>query len=193
GVAHVSSGSFDNPLYIRGADELPQEELTKYGLTSTRGCDPTDRICHTASRRGYYLAIPIQLGGTGVGFRIEPTVSWGGAFTSWGGYAGPTFEFHLADPFYLGFGFGLKSAYVQPDDWRYAVDIFGRIPVWATLYLSEGLALVGEFAFGAGASGYVSKLRDVYNPVDMTVLGHRRDITFGWARTWDLSIGLRFP
>jgi hypothetical protein len=193
GVAHVSSGSFDNPIYISGAETLPQDELTQYGLISGRGCDPVDRRCTTASRRGYYLAIPIQLGGTGVGFRVEPTVSWGDRFTSWGGYAGPTFEFHLAEPLYFGFGFGLKAAYVLPDDWRYAVDVFGRIPVWFTLYPSDNFALVVEGAFGAGASGYVSNLRSIYNPVDMTTVGERRDITFGWARTWDLSIGIRFP
>jgi hypothetical protein len=193
GVAHVSSGRIDNPTYIDGADQLPQDQLTEYGLVSGRGCDPVDRQCRTSSRRGYYLAVPIQLGGTGVGFRVEPTVSWGSAYSAFGGYAGPTFEFHVAEPFYLGFGFGLKAAYVLPDDWEYAVDVFGRIPVWATLYLTDGLALVGEFAFGAGASGYVSELRNVRNPVDNTVIGSRRDMTFGFGRTYDFSIGLRFP
>jgi hypothetical protein len=193
GVAHVRSGTIDNPTYISGADQLSEETLDQYGLTSARGCDPTDRRCRTAARRGYYLAIPIQLGGTGVGFRLEPAIGWGHAFSAYGAYAGPTFEFHVADPFYLGFGFGLKAAYVLPNDWEYAVDVYGRIPVWATLYLTDGLALVAEFAFGAGASGYVSELRNVRNPVDNTVIGNRRDITFGLGRTWDLSIGLRFP
>jgi hypothetical protein len=193
GTAHVRSGTIENPTYISGADQLPEDQLEQYGLTSARGCDPVDRRCRTAARRGYYLAIPIQLGGTGVGFRVEPTVSWGDTFAAYGAYAGPTFEFHIAEPFYLGFGFGLKAAYVLPDQWEYAVDVYGRIPVWATLYLTDGLALVGEFAFGAGASGYVSELRNVYNPIDMQALGSRRDITFGFGRTWDVSIGLRFP
>lgn len=193
GTAHVRSGTIENPTYISGADQLSEAQLEQYGLVSSRGCDPIDRRCHTAARRGYYLAIPIQLGGTGVGFRVEPTVSWGDAFSAFGAYAGPTFEFHVADPFYLGFGFGLKAAYVLPDHWEYAVDVYGRIPVWATLYLTDGLALVGEFAFGAGSSGYVSQLRNVRNPVDNSVIGNRRDITFGFGRTWDVSIGLRFP
>ncbi|HEY6880102.1 MAG TPA: hypothetical protein VI299_18890 [Polyangiales bacterium] len=193
GVANVSAGNIHNPTYIRGADQLPQEELQRYGLTSTRGCDPVDRICHTAARHGYHIAIPIQLGGTGVGFRVEPYMTLGSHSQAYGAYAGPTFEFHLAEPLYFGFGFGLKAAYVLPDGWEYAADLYGRIPAWITLYLTDGLALVGELAFGAGASGYVSRFRNIYNPIDMSVIGHRKDLTFGYGRTWDASIGLRFP
>jgi hypothetical protein len=193
GYSHVSGGSIANPTYIAGSEKLPQADLQRYGLTSTRGCDPVDRHCHTAARSGYQLALAIQLGGTGVGFRIEPYMTFSDNAQAYGAYAGPTFEFHVAEPLYLGFGFGLKAAYVLPDGWEYAADIFGRIPVWATLYLSDGFALVGEFAFGAGASGYVSHFRNVYNPIDMTVIGQRKDLTFGYGRTWDATLGFRFP
>lgn len=193
GVAHVGTGDVDNPTYLQGSEQLPAATLEQYGLTSGRGCDPVDRRCHTSARRGYHLAIPIQLGGSGVGFRLEPYMTLGSGAQAYGAYMGPTFEFHVANPLYLGFGFGLKAAYVNADGWKYAADLYGRIPVWATLYVADNFALVAEFAFGAGASGYVSELRNVYNPVDMTVIGQRSDMTFGFGRTWDASLGFRFP
>jgi hypothetical protein len=193
GFSHVSGGTIENPTYIPGAERLPREQLEKYGLISARGCDPIDRTCHTASRPGYFLAIPIQFGGSGVGFRAEPYIGWNDSFGALGVYAGPTFEFHVAEPFYLGFGFGLRFAYVVPQHWEYAMELYGRIPVWGTFYLTDTFALVAEFAFGAGVSGYVSEVQNVYNPVDMKLIGYRRDLTYGWGRSWDMSIGVRFP
>jgi hypothetical protein len=128
-----------------------------------------------------------------VGFRIEPFIGISEAANAYGVYMGPTFEFHVAKPLYLGFGFGLKAAYVVPDDWRYAIDFHGRIPVDVTLYATENLAFVLEGAFGAGASAFVDAPRSITNPATGRRLARTPNVTFGVARTWDLSVGVRFP
>lgn len=192
GIAHVGTGDVRNPTYIQGAESIPPAQLAAAGLLG-EGCTPIDKRCTTEARRGVHVAIPLQLGGSIVGFRLEPYMTLSSAAKAYGVYTGPTFEFHIAQPLYLGLGFGLKAAWVKDQDWKYAADIYGRIPMRATYYVADDFALVLEFGFGAGASGYVSELKDIINPVTGKRIARRQDITFGFGRTWDLSLGVRFP
>lgn len=193
GIAHVGSGDMRNPTYVAGAETLSQAQLQQAGLIGQGGCDPIDKRCRTQSRTGLQLSVPIQLGGSGVGFRVEPFFTFASSAKAYGLYMGPTFEFQVARaPVYLGFGFGLKAAWVKADDWKYAADLYGRIPAHATYYMTDDVALVLEFAFGAGASGYGTGPRKVTLPGTTRTL-QKSDFTFGFGRTWDISIGVRFP
>jgi hypothetical protein len=192
GVARVGTGDVQNPTYVSNAKNLDQDALRAAGLIGSGGCDIVDARCHTEARRGLHLAVPIQLGGEGVGFRLEPFLTLAPTATAYGVYIGPTFEFQVANPLYLGFGFGLKAAWVRADDWRYAADLYGRIPVHATVYVTDNLALVLEFAFGAGASGYISDPQNIKLP-DGTIIARKQNVQFGFGRTWDVSVGIRFP
>lgn len=192
GLARVGTGDVKNPTYVSNAKNLDQNALRASGLIGTGGCDIVDERCRTEARRGLHLSVPIQLGGAGVGFRLEPFITIAPSATAYGAYTGPTFEFQVANPLYLGFGFGLKAAWVRADDWRYAADLYGRIPVHATVYVTDNLALVAEFAFGAGASGYISDPQNIKLP-DGTTLARKQNVQFGFGRTWDFSVGFRFP
>jgi hypothetical protein len=192
GIAHVGTGDVRNPTYVSTATMLPQSQLEMAGLIG-EGCSIIDKRCTTKSRRGVRLSFPLQIGGSIIGFRLEPYMALASAAKAYGVYMGPTFEFRVADPLYLGFGFGLQVAWVKDDSWKYAADIYGRIPLRVSYYVIDQLALVLEFGFGAGASGYVSELRDVINPATGRRIARRTDMTFGFGRTWDLSIGIRFP
>ena len=192
GMAHVGTGDVANPTYVSGAKNLDQNALRAAGLIGTGGCDIVDERCRTVARRGVHLSLPIQIGGTGVGLRLEPFITIAPSATAYGVYTGPTFEFQVANPLYLGFGFGLKAAWVRADDWQYAADLYGRIPAHATVYVADQLAFVAEFAFGAGASGYVSESRKIVLPGG-TAVARKQDMQVGLGRTWDFSFGIRFP
>lgn len=193
GIAQVGAGDVDNPTYVQGAATLTPAQQAKYGLLGTAGCTPLDRRCHTETRRGVNLSFPVQLGGPGLGIRIEPYMTLAAAAQAYGVYLGPTFEFHVVTQLYLGVGFGLKAAWVKVDPWKYAGDLYGRIPVSITWYAVDDLALVLEAGFGGGASAYFGEVKDIVNPTTGAKLARKADVTFGFGRTWDLSVGVRFP
>lgn len=192
GMAHVGTGNVKNPTYITNVQMLTPAQRAAFGLDG-EGCTPLDRNCRTAARRGVHLSLPIQLGGSVLGFRVEPYMTLSTAAKAFGVYTGPTFEFRVADPLYLGVGFGLKAAWVLDQDWKYAADFYGRIPARITYYPHPQIGLVAEFGFGGGVSGYVSETRDVINPATGVRIARRSDVTFGFGRTWDFSFGVRFP
>lgn len=193
GIAQVGAGDVKNPTYVQGAATLSPEQLAKYGLIDTAGCDPIDRRCHTEARRGVNLSFPFQLGGSGLGLRIEPYLTLASAAKAYGLYVGPTFEFQVLPPLYLGVGFGLKAAWVKAEPWKYAGDVYGRIPLSATWYAMDDLALVLEAGFGGGASAYFGEVKDIINPTTGARIARKANVTFGFGRTWDLSVGVRFP
>ena len=192
GIAHVGTGDVRNPTYVQTSSMIPSSQLEAAGLIG-EGCTILDRRCRTEARRGVQLAFPIQVGGPIVGFRLEPYLTLARAAKAYGIYMGPTFDFQVMRPLYLGFGFGLKAAWVKDDDWKYAADIYGRLPMRVTYYILDGLALVLEFGIGVGASGYVRELRDIIDPRTGRRIARSTDMTFGFGRTWDLTLGFRFP
>jgi hypothetical protein len=195
GYSHQNPGAIDNPVYnttlAQAAAMLTRAELESTGLVGSGGCSLIDRRCHTAARSGFQLAATLHLGGDGFGWDVEPYMMWSDAATALGVYSGPKFDIHLADPLYFGFGFGFKLAYVWADGWQHAADIGGRIPVHVTMYLAKDLALTIEGAFGAGVSGYLKEKQQV--TIEGETLGTVPKMSFGAARVWDLSVGVRFP
>ena len=53
--------------------------------------------------------------------------------------------------------------------------------------------IAAEGGFGAGVSGYLVEKQQVTDPVSGQTLGTVPKMSFGAARVWDLSVGVRFP
>lgn len=163
------------------------------------------------ARTGLHLALPIHLGGEGFGWTIEPYLSrsrigravkdaTGMAngsedveLTALGAYTGPVVNLHLAEPFYLGVGFGARAAYVASDAFALGVDIYGRAPISATYYLAPQFALVAEVGLGYGGSIFAHKSRVVVDPTTNRSKSVTDDPLFGRALSWDFSVGVRLP
>lgn len=165
----------------------------------------------TQPRLGVQVSLPILLGGDGFGWNFEPYFmsssishdvksefgnvvgSESVALKALGMYTGPTFTFQVTAPLYIGFGLGVKADYVFNKDFDYAADLFGRIPVHATYYLSRTIALTAEAGFGYGASVFADKPTMTVNPTTRAVTNVKDDPLYGLAYTWDASIGVRLP
>jgi hypothetical protein len=162
------------------------------------------------ARRGLHIALPIDVGGDGFGWRFEPYVSFasvavtstssaGGVpteqanLTSYGMFTGPTVQIHALQPLYLGIGAGLKTAYVHSNAFDLALDAYVRAPISATYYVTNTVALVAELGFGYGASVYFNKPQPVLDPVTRIVTNQKDDPQFGKAFAWDCTIGVRLP
>ncbi len=137
----------------------------------------------TPGRTGVQLAIPINLGGGGFGWVVEPYFHFA-SYSARGVYTGPTFNLHLADPLYLGFGFGFKGAILKANALDFGMDLGGRIPVTLHYYLANDIGLIAEVGIGYTATGLTLK------PAPGLEAG---DISFGGAFSWDFGVGLRFP
>lgn len=187
GIASNGEGEIDNPTFI---DALPAGPGNKRKLTID-------------SRTGWHLAVPVNLGGDGIGLLLEPSLTFAsieGASTTTGkkkdygvtvisGYLGPNLNLHPIDPLYIGVGAGLKVGYATSDIYDFGLDIFGRVPITATFYVIEDLALVAEFAFGYGVTGYAAK--EYVSTATAKV--EKPDLEFAPVSSWDLTIGVRFP
>jgi hypothetical protein len=167
------------------------------------------------SRRGIRLALPINLGGDGFGWSIEPYLSKSSItrvtsevardgstsyadgeqadLTSYGLFTGPVYNVHVAAPLYLGAGLGLQAAYVASSAFDRAVDGYLRLPLSATYYVSDQVALVAEVGLGYGASLFMEK--EAHTTIDKTTQEVATDSTpmFGTAFAWDCTIGVRLP
>jgi hypothetical protein len=197
GYSHQNAGAIDNPVYNQAiadaAAMLPMDALVSSGLAGDGGCTVIDRRCRTPSRSGLLLAATLHLGGDGFGWDIEPYLMSASTALALGAYTGPKFDIHITDPLYFGFGFGFKIGYVWADGWEHGADLGGRIPVRFTYYLLRNLALVVEGSFGAGVSGYLKEKQQITDPRNGQPLGTAPKMSFGAARVWDLSVGVRFP
>jgi hypothetical protein len=201
GVASVAVGKLRNPVYNRPISEfvtmrgLTAEQLEMFGLDSRQSCSIVEEYCQTSGRTGFQLAVALHVGGDGFGWDVEPYLRAGGNAVVAGIYTGPKFDIHVVDPLYLGFGFGGRVGYVAADGWRHGVEIFGRIPVHATLYLPKksDFALTIEGSFGAGVSGFIAESMPIIDPRNNRQLATSPKIAFGAARSWDISFGVRFP
>lgn len=165
----------------------------------------------TDGRMGMHVAVPITLGGDGFGWNFEPYYmqssivhetkdsqgsvrgSANVGLTSLGMYTGPVFNIHATDPLYIGFGFGVKGAYLMNKGFDYAADLYGRVPVHATYYFNRTIAMTAEVGFGYGASAFADKPRVMIDPVSRSLKNVKDDPLFGLAYTWDATIGVRIP
>ena len=170
---------------------LDAQELSEFVNRVTKGtqegaCTPIMPKCSTPERSGVHVGLVFHVGGDGFGWDAEPYIFYAPDVFSVGVYTGPKFDFHVADPLYLGFGLGAKVAYVAAEGWRYGADVYGRIPVHITWYVLPNLALEVEGAFGAGVSGYASDPKNY-------IITSAPEFKFGTARSWDVTFGIRFP
>jgi hypothetical protein len=165
----------------------------------------------TDSRMGLQVSVPINLGGDGFGWMLEPYFNQSSVghdlkdssgnvlgtdsvnLQALGIYTGPTFNIHAMDALYVGFGLGVKGAYLMNSSFQYAADLYGRVPVHATYYMSRSLALVAEVGFGYGASVFADKPQVMVDRTAHTARNLQDDPKFGLAYTWDATIGVRLP
>jgi hypothetical protein len=170
---------------------LNAQELSEFVSRVTKGtqqgaCTPVMPTCTTPERNGVHVGLIFHVGGDGFGWDAEPYIFHASDVFSVGMYTGPKFDFHLANPLFLGVGLGAKVAYVAAEGWRYGADVYGRIPVHLTYYVAPNFALEVEGAFGAGVSGYATEPRDY-------IITTAPEFKFGTARSWDITFGFRFP
>lgn len=195
-----------NPMAWAGIGVKAGLSSVRSGGVSIQGYDVSSQ-----ARTGMQLSVPINMGGSGFGFVIEPmltsysishevknttgvvTGSESVSLLGLGGYLGPTINFHVIDPLYLGFGFGLRGTYMLNSAYEYAADIGGRVPLTATYYVSKQVALVGEVGLGYGASLFADKPEPMLDPLTQSITNVQDDPSFGLAFAWDASIGARFP
>jgi hypothetical protein len=159
------------------------------------------------SRAGFQLAMPMNMGGDGFGWMIDPYLNFASmegvgidattglpvakdyGITTFGAYTGPTINFHVMSPLYVGFGFGPKLGYSVSDAFDFGADIMARVPVTATYYLTNTVGLIGELGLGYGLTGYGAA--PYVDPTSGQTV--EPDANFGSAMTWDVSLGARFP
>jgi hypothetical protein len=176
------------------------------GRMSVRGQDG-----QTQARLGLQVALPITLGGDGFGWNFEPYFmqssiahdvkntagsvvgSENVGLNALGLYTGPVFNIHATDALYVGFGLGIKGAYLMNKGFDYAADLYARVPVHATYYLSRSMALTAEVGLGYGASVFADMPRVMVDPITRSVTNVKDDPLFGLAYTWDATIGIRLP
>jgi hypothetical protein len=198
GLAQVRAGTIKNPAYnavvAERVAQVGKENVEKTGIMlDGSSCTLIDRTCRTAGRMGAHVVAAVHLGGDGFGWDLEPYATFGSASQAYGLYTGAKLDMQVAPPAYVGIGLGFRAAYVKADGWRYGADLGARIPLQATLYVLPELALSLDVGFGLGATGYVSRTDTIVDPVSQKPLGKAPRMTFGAARTWDISFGVRFP
>ncbi|MET0343315.1 MAG: hypothetical protein ABW252_20060 [Polyangiales bacterium] len=173
-----------------------------------------------SARRGVYLSLPLHVGGEGFAWTFAPFLARSSvehdlkdgdgnvtgaedvALTAYGLYTGPVYNVHVKQPLYLGVGLGLKAAYISNPAFEYAADAYARVPLSATYYVSDQLAIVAETGFGYGVSAFIDK-PNVVGADDAAVLSGNvgfsdvknteDDPQFGKAFAWDFAVGIRLP
>ncbi len=163
------------------------------------------------ARRGVRVAFPIHLGGRGFGWTLEPYLSRSEILrltrdesgdvdgsrvfdlTAFGIYTGPSVQLQVATPLYLGIGFGAMSSYIESGGFDYGLDLYGRLPLSLTYYVSSQLALVAEFSVGYGVSLFANKVRTVTSRSTGRTTLVKDPADLGQAFAWDWSFGIRLP
>jgi len=115
-----------------------------------------------------------------------------------GGFMGPAFRFHIKR-LYVSLGAGLRVGYLTDDSLDAGLDLYGRIPISLTYYVSDGLGLMFEFGFGWGGTGVKFKEAPVVpglspeQQAQFDALASDFNFQFAKTGTFDGAIGLRFP
>lgn len=167
GMVMIGEGEFDNPN--AGLPGQPAKTTV-------------------ASRTDFQLTLPLNFGGSGFGFDLQPSISFGDV-TAIGLYFGPAYHLEINPKVYVNFGLGLQTRYwlsvgdlpagVELDK---GADLFARVPVGATYYAAPDLGLFVELGLGYGAQGSAYK-----------VLGTSSDFKFGAGYGFDIGVGVRWP
>lgn len=179
-----------------GVAELPTEESAGF-------------LGEINARRGMRVAFPIHLGGRGFGWTIEPYLTRSKVqrlardaqgdidgsrvfdLTAFGVYTGPSVQLQLARPLYLGLGFGAASSYIESGGFDFGVDLYGRVPLTLTYYVSSQFAFIAEFSAGYGVSLFANRVRTDRSSGRAILVKDPADL--GRAFAWDWSFGIRLP
>jgi hypothetical protein len=172
----VGKGEYDNPAYdpTTAAATGAQAKLSIPGRTD------------------FQLTVPLNFGGSGFGFDLQPSLGFGDA-TTVGLYLGLAYHLEINPKLYLNFGLGPQVRYwlSQSDlpantDLDLGADVHGRIPVGATYYAAPDLGLFAELGLGFGAQGAA------YSTTVAGVSG-TSDFKFGTGYAFDIGVGIRWP
>jgi len=176
--------------------------LARFDLDIEGGVEP---------RRGFYMSIPVRLGGDKFAFLIQPMLqmskvnyrkrdSYGndygvrqGNVTGVGAYLGPDYYARVSQSVYVGGGLGIKALYSSNETFDYAGEFYLRAPIHVTYYAKPSLGVIGEFGFGYGASLFAQAPQPTFDPYSGDIGLDTGDPNFGLGWTWDLSIGVALP
>ncbi|HTM47027.1 MAG TPA: hypothetical protein VL137_18850 [Polyangiaceae bacterium] len=137
------------------------------------------------SRTDYQIVVPLNFGGSGFGFDLQPSIGFGDV-TSFGLYLGPAYHLGIKKNLYVNFGIGPQVRYLSDSTIDMGADIQARIPVGVTYYAQPDLGLFAEIGLGYGATGYKAKV-----PAGTT--GPAADFHLGTGTAFDFGIGVRYP
>jgi hypothetical protein len=139
-----------------------------------------------ASRTDFQVTVPLNFGGSGLGFDLQPSIGFGDV-TALGLYLGLAYHLEINPKTYVNFGLGPQVRYWLEDAVDIGADIMGRVPVGATYYAAPDLGLFAELGLAFGATGY--KLKS--NPAAAGLLP--TDFNVGTTYAFDIGVGVRWP
>lgn len=163
------------------------------------------------ARRGFYMALPIRLGGDGLAFLLQPVMqmskvnyrkrdSYGNDFgiqeasvVGLGAYLGPDYYARVSKSIYVGGGFGFKGLYSSDSAFDYAGELSVRVPVHVSYYVTRTLGVIGEVGVGYGGAVFASAPQPSFDPYSGDISLDAGDPRFGFGWTWDVSFGVSLP
>jgi hypothetical protein len=143
---------------------------------------PAKITTSTGSRTDYQITVPLNFGGSGFGFDLQPSIGFGDV-TSIGVYLGPAYHLGIKKNLYINFGIGPQVRYLMDSTIDMGADIQARIPVGVTYYAQPDLGLFAEVGLAYGATGFKGK----------SIAGSKPDFTLGTGTAFDFGIGVRYP
>jgi hypothetical protein len=194
---------------------------------STAKLDISGTSSRIDSRAGLFASVPIWMGADGIGWLIEPYY-FGSSVTreiiddetevvvskeevklnTLGCGGGPTIIIQTRKrELFVGTGLHARWGWSLNDGYKYAFDLYGRVPLNVTYYVHKQVAVTFEGGFGYGGSAFANKpetrtltpeeiqaIRDSGKmPSANDVLQVDTEFKFGLATTWDINVGVRFP
>lgn len=147
------------------------------------------------SRIGFLLSVPINIGGSGFGWILDPYMGFG-KIGSYGLFTGPAINIRLSNKIYLGIGVGIRfgmitAKYINDTKTAKGIDLYGRIPIDVIYYPTEDLGLLFEFGIGYGATGYQPEYTQ--STACAGVSAPKLNLQFGDTYQIDFAIGVRIP
>ncbi|HEX2882021.1 MAG TPA: hypothetical protein VHO25_21025 [Polyangiaceae bacterium] len=166
----VSAAEIDNPAAANVPPGTPA------------AATPPAKI-ETAARTDFQITVPLNFGGSGFGFDLQPSIGFGDV-TAVGLYLGPAYHLEINPKTYINFGLGPQIRYWLESAVDIGADIQVRIPVGVTYYAAPDLGLFAELGLAWGATGFKGK-----TPPS----GAAPDFSLGLGTAFDIGVGVRWP
>ncbi len=169
------------------------------------------------TRNAFKLMLDLSFGGDGFGFRFSPVFTYQTAntrkcpetsaliglitsttcdeddevpihyrFKTFGAYFGSMYRFQIGNV-HPSIGLGTQASYYWDDNIEHGFELFGRIPLEVIWYVTEHFAVVAEFAFLYGATGWQGS-QSLSKKLDLNL-----DFNVGYGFGLDALIGVYFP